>query len=104
MHLILACFLTVFGTLWTPDGGFALQVVNPTKSQVAHVTGVKVVALAAGKADDGDVPDPTNFIRTIVPISPAIVVRPGQTASITYNPGVAQDLLYDADAICEDPV
>lgn len=102
MNLVLACMLTVLGTLWTPEHGFQLFAHNATKGTLT-VTAVTAIYLKPGVEDTGDVPDPKNLENKTFVIAP-VAVAPGADATISFPLGIDQTRFFDAGAQCEDPV
>lgn len=102
MNLLLACMLTVFGTLWTPEHGFQLFAHNATKS-VLTVTAVTAIYLKDGAIDTGELPDPKNLTSQTFTIAP-LRVLPGADATIAFPLGIDQSRFFDAGAQCEEPI
>lgn len=110
MHIILACVLTILGTLWTPEYGFQMEAVNETQTPVT-VTGVRVVYLKPGVVDDGEQPDPKNMLAAQLDATATVLmdtgirvnsVMPKQRVFINFDAPFTEDRFIDGDAVCEE--
>lgn len=99
MTVILACLLTVLGTLWTPTTGYQMSVINDT-TFTAHVSVVDATFVKG--LDTGETPDPANFANIKVHLPSAVTIKPKSAGVIAFPLGVDIDSFYNAMPECED--
>ena len=110
MHVILACVLTILGTLWTPDHGFQMEAVNNSQVTV-QVSAVRVLYLKPGFVDSGDVPDQSNFLSAQLRVTAVEnmdtgarlqSVAPNQHVFLDFAAPFAEDRFLGGGAVCGD--
>lgn len=99
MTVILACLLTVLGTLWTPTTGYQMSVINDT-TVTAHVSVVDATFLRA--PDTGEQPDPANFAHVKIALPKPVSIKPKSAGVIDFPLTLDIESFYNAMPECED--